>query len=227
MKKFLLAALLAGVSTSAGAVTLYGYDTPDADAFNAGTINGYSYYDGPVLLKTSDGNFLAYCVDLNHELHGQDYTYGNLTEAGNGVSLTEAQSNRIGRIAIAGFAAEGLSTPDGVFAAAAQLAIWSIAYNTTPTFLNESQDPGLTTDFNFLMSATFTDTPKGPWATAFIPNGNWPDDTSLSQEMVIGLQTPVTLSTPEASTWTMALMGFGLVSFAGLYKTRKAPLSLV
>ena len=147
VKKLLLAAALCTLCAPAYAVTLIGIGTPDPDAFDAGTVNGYSYYDGPVLLTTTDGvdttSFLAYCVDLNHELHGQDYSFGDLKEAGNAVSLTQAELNRIGRIAVAGFAAEGLPTPDGVFAAAAQLAIWSIAYSTTPTFFNTAQDPAI------------------------------------------------------------------------------------
>jgi Thioester domain/PEP-CTERM motif len=193
-------------------LTVYGYSTPDAAAFDAGTVDGYSYYDGPVLLNTSQGGILAYCVDLNHELHGQDYNFANLTESGAGVTLTQAESNRIGRIAIAGFAAEGLPTPDGQFAAAAQLAIWSIAYNTTPTFFNTTQDPNIITDFNFLMGSAFEG--GGNYATAIIPTGGWPGSSAASQEMVIGLQAGV----PEPSTWAMLISGFGLMGVFGWRK---------
>ena len=221
MKKLLLATALCALAAPAyaGPVTLLSVGLPDPQAFDAGTELGYSYYDGPVELTTQDGTtlskFLAYCVDLNHVLHSDLYTYGDLTENGAGVSLTQAQSNRIGQIAIAGFAAEGLPTPDGTFAAAAQLAIWDVAYGVAPTFLNEAADPGLTFDFNFLMSPAFQ-TNTGTYATAFIPT-DWPG-TGASQEMVIGLE----VSTPELSTWAMMGAGFALMG-AFSWKRRRTP----
>lgn len=213
MKKLLFAAAALcalAAPAYASSVTLLSVGTPDPQAFNAGTELGYSYYTGPVLLTTTDGTFLAYCVDLNHVLHGDTYNYGNLVNNGAGVSLTQAQSNRIGQIAIAGFAAEGLPTPDGIFAAAAQLAIWAIAYGVTPT-LNEGGDPGITADFNFLMGSAFT-TNTGTYATAFIPT-DWPG-SGASQLMVIGLESSI----PEPSTWIMMGAGFGLLGLVGWKK---------
>jgi PEP-CTERM motif/Thioester domain len=212
----LSAAFIAALSFRAHAadLTVNGYSLPDPDALDAGTVDGYSYYDGPVLLDTSQGGILAYCVDLNHELHGQDYNFADLTESGAGVVLTQAQSNRIGQIAIAGFAAEGLPTPDGQLAAAAQLAIWSIAYNTTPTFFNTVQDPNIVSDFNFLMGPDFTHN-TGTYATAIIPVGGWPQSTGVSQEMVIGLNAG---TVPEPSTWAMMVAGFALIGALGWRK---------
>ena len=201
-----------GTAANAADITVTGYSLPDAQAYGAGAVNGYSYYDGPVILNVQGGpDIIAYCADMSHWLQGgAGYDYGLLTEDGNGNPLTEAQSNRIGRIASAGFAA--LAVNDGQLAAAAQLAIWSLEYNVAPTsFANTT----IQNDFNFLESLSF---PDYGYATVLIPDGNWPADTTLSQQMVIGFASGV----PEASTWVMLAMGFAGLGLAGYRKARPA-----
>ena len=226
IKKLLASGIVAlGLASSANAndITILSVSTPDAAAFGAGTVNGYSYYDGPVSLHVVDHtqgdverDILAYCADLNHVLQSNvNYSFGLLTETGNGTPLSAADSNRIGRIAIAGFAAMGLPTPDGVFAAAAQLAIWSIEYGVAPSFLNEGSDPGITADFAFLDGPAFQGL-GNLRATTIIPDGDWPGNTALSQQMVIGLA----VGTPEPSTWGMALIGFASVGVLALRRRR-------
>ena len=79
-----------------------------------------------------------------------------------------------------------------------QLAIWSLEYNTTATnFANST----IAADFSLAESWSFQNT---GYATELIPVGGWPDNSSLSQGMVVGFAA----GAPEPSTWAMGLMGF-------------------
>lgn len=200
---------------SASDLTITGYSLPDAQAFGAGTFNGYSYYVGPIILHVQNGSDIyAYCTDLEHFLKaGSDYDYGALSFNGQGAAISQQVSNQIGRIAIAGFAAMGLPTPDGNRAAAAQLAIWALAYDKAPTsFANLD----IKADYDELMATIWPD--NGTRATAMIAVGNWPQDGLLSQQMVIGVEAAV----PEAATWIMMIVGFAGVGFVA-YRRRQGP----
>src|SRR5689334_25264861 len=123
-RKLLLTAAMA-VSLAAPAAasnfTVTGYTLADwPTGNNAGTVNGYNYYAGPVLLHiASQADILAYCADLNHVLQSNSlYTNGTLTQNGSGLALSLQTSNIIGQIAQIGFAG------DANMQAAAQLAIW-------------------------------------------------------------------------------------------------------
>jgi PEP-CTERM motif len=216
MRVLLLATALASLAPAAvhaANVTVTGYDTPDPDAFNAGTINGYNYYDGPIILHTSQGDIIAYCADLQHDLHAQDYTFGLLTTRGDGTPISAALSSRLGHLASAGFAAFQTNNDD--LAAAVQLAIWSLEYNTTATnFANST----IAADFSLAESWSFQNT---GYATELIPVGDWPADASLSQGMVVGFAA----GAPEPSTWAMMLMGFAGLGYAAFRHGRKESLS--
>ena len=85
LRKLSLTTVLAiGLAAPAAAsdLTITGYSLPDNSAFYAGMIDGYNYYDGPVLLTAQGGQqFLVYCVDLNHVLQSNNvaYDYSTLT----------------------------------------------------------------------------------------------------------------------------------------------------
>jgi PEP-CTERM motif-containing protein/fibronectin-binding protein len=220
MNKYLMAgAFIAAFGASAAYasdVTITGYSLPDPDAYGAGVVNGYSWYDGPVELQVSGGpDIIAYCADLNHDLHGQTYHYGLLKENGLGGGIDEATSFRIGTIAAMGFAdlAAGGDANDQL-AAAAQLAIWSIEYGTTPTSFDTADYANIQTDYNAFIALTPTGTER--YAEVLIPNGNWPGDSSLSQQMVVGLS-----AVPEPSTWAMLVLGFAGLGYAGFHRQRK------
>jgi hypothetical protein len=221
LKKLLLTTALAiGVAAPAAAsvLTITGYSLPDSSAFGAGTIDGYNYYDGPVLLHVQGGpDILAFCVDLNHTLQGGvAYDYSTLTENGLGVVISGTLSNRIGQIAQAGFTA--LNANNGQLAAAAQLAIWSLEYNLAVTNFSTTQ---IQTDFNTLINTAFLDT--GELGKTIVPVGNWPTDSSLSQQMLIGLEpTNLTSPVPEPSTWAMMILGFLGVGFVA-YRRKSQP----
>jgi hypothetical protein len=198
------AALASGAHATS--ITVTGYSLPDSAAYGAGTVDGYNYYDGPVTLHTTSGDINVYCADLNHELQtGVVYNYGFLTENGAGNPISEFTSNRIGHIA-----ALGLASSDGDVEAAAQLAIWSVEYNTSATGF---ADIAIQTDYNSLIGGTFANT---GYARVLIPAGNWPTDTSLSQMMVVGTSTTV----PEPSTWAMMLLGFAGLGYAGYRRAK-------
>ena len=104
---------------------------------------------------------------------------------------------------------------DGQLAAAAQLLIWSLEYITPVTSFNTADDPNIISDYNFLNGLSF---PDYGYATALIPEGNWPGNPGLSQQMVIGFAAGV----PEASTWAMMALGFAGLGFVGQRKVRQA-----
>ena len=202
----LVPATLASEAHAAG-ITVTGYSLPDSAAYDAGTVDGYNYYDGPVTLQTTAGDINVYCADLNHELQtGVVYNYGFLTENGAGSPISEFTSNRIGHIA-----ALGLASSDGDMQAAAELAIWATEYNTSATGF---ADIAIQNDYNSLIADTFANT---GYARVLIPAGNWPNDTSLSQMMVVGTSSTV----PEPSTWAMMLLGFAGLGLAGYRKSRR------
>ena len=163
MRVLLLATALAGlvpIAAHAGEITVTGYDQPDGNAYGTGLINGYSYYDGPVTLHVQGGpDITAYCADLSHELQSWvGYSYGLLTRNGQGDTISQALSNRIGHIAQLGFAA--LAANDGFLASAAQLAIWSLEYDTTATnFYNSVQWPPTSGRCWAIRSSTTAPTP--------------------------------------------------------------------
>ena len=213
MKKFLITAALCALTAPAYALHVSGYSLPDADAYYAGQIDGYNYYDGPVTLHI-DGqpDVTAYCADLNHWLHGQDYHYGPLAENGLGDPLGKGVEPLIARIAEDGFNA--LKGGDGKMAAAAQLAIWSLLYPGDPVTNFANQD--IANDFDFLTHLKPPKKGDGFFIEALIPDGNWPADYGLSQQMIVGFS-----GVPEPSTWAYGLMGFGLIGALG-WKRRYA-----
>ena len=178
-------------------------------------IDSYSYYDGPVTLHVQGGpDITAYCADLNHELQSWvGYSYGLLTQNGQGDPISQALSNRIGNIAQLGFAALGAN--DGFLASAGPLAIWSLEYNALRTFNNGV----VQSDFQTLLGDVFAN--NGYYATALIPDGNWPQNGELSQQMVVGLASGV----PEPSTWAMMLTGFAGLGYAAFRHRQKETLS--
>ena len=223
MKKVLLAgAMFASLSVPAlaGNVVITGYSTPDNDAFNVATTTAagasdtpYSYYTGPVVFSVQGGpDVTVYCVDLNHYLSSGTYKTGALDHNGEGQTISEFDSNRIGWIA--GIGAEALTHADTshqLLAAAAQAAIWDIAYDTdSPTSV--SGNALFTTDLTALLGDVFAD--KG-YANALIPV-----DPLNNQEMVMGFAA----STPELSTWGMGILGFGAVGVLAL--RRRAGMSI-
>lgn len=218
MRVLLLATVLASlgpVAAHASDITITGYDLPDGDAYGTGLIDGYSYYDGPITLHVQGGpDITVYCADLNHILQGGvGYNYGVLDHDGLGNSISQALSNRIGHIAELGFAA--LTGGDGLKASAAQLAIWSLEVDQTPTFYNTTVH-GF---FDDLLSDVFAN--DGQWATALIPDGGWPENPYASQQMVVGLSSGV----PEPATWAMMLTGFAGLGYAGFRHRRKESMS--
>ena len=234
MKKLLLAAAaVCALAAPAHAFTLIGTQLSDVPtAYGAGTVLGYSYYDGPILLKTDlpiNSNFESYCVDLNHFLQtGVSYHFGQLTTDGNGTPIAKVQSYAIGKIAIEGISNTNLPTPDQDLDAAAQLAIWAIEYGTSASGF---KDAAIESDYNTFMGQYSNDIANivnshiipsdYNWATAVIPDSPWPGggEWGSSQMMVVGLETG---GVPEPSTWAMGLIGFGVMAGLAAFNRRKA-----
>jgi hypothetical protein len=83
-----------------------------------------------VLTLSDNSNLTVYCVDLNHFLQSSGtYMLTPLMFNGEGQSISEFDSNRIGHIAAIGSAALAAGGTDNLdLAAAAQAAIWNISY---------------------------------------------------------------------------------------------------
>jgi PEP-CTERM motif len=194
------------------------YSTPDNAGFNIATTTAdgatdtpYSYYTGPVVSSLDGGGSLTvYCVDLNHFLAGSGmYTTGILDHNGEGQTITEFDSNRIGHIAAIGAAALGINdTAHQDLAAAAQAAIWDIAYDMDNPH-SVTGDMAFSKDLSDLLFDPFANV---GYATALlVPAG------VDNQEMVTGFAA----SAPEPSTWAMMLLGFAGLGYAGFRRTRQ------
>jgi hypothetical protein len=221
VKKYLVAGALAGafaLPAYAGNINYDSYSTPDNAAFNIATTTAdgatdtpYSYYTGPVVFSLDGGGSLTvYCVDLNHFLAGSGmYTTGILDHNGEGQTITEFDSNRIGHIAAIGAAALTHSDlADQDLAAAAQAAIWDIAYDGDHPSTT-SGDTIFNGDLATLLVDHFANV---GFATALlVPAG------VDNQEMVTGFAA----SAPEPSTWAMMLLGFAGLGYAGFRRTRQ------
>jgi hypothetical protein len=227
MKELLFSAALCAFAAPAYAgplITVTGYSTPDGQGFNDVTTTAmgaadtpYSYYTGPVVFTLSDNtNLTVYCVDLNHFLQSSGtYMLTPLMFNGEGQSISEFDSNRIGHIAAIGAAAWAAGGTDNLdMAAAAQAAIWDISYKTDSP-ISTTADSIIAGDISQLLGETFADI---GYATALQPFGqDWPTNTSAGQEMVVGFASGV----PEPSTWAMGLMGFAGIAGLSLLSRRK------
>jgi hypothetical protein len=204
------AGMMSGLA-SAASITVTNYSLPDPASFGSVTTEGYSYYTGPIVLSTSIGSLTVYCADLDHTIYPGTtyvYAYGPLTENGLGQSLSQPLSNELGQIASIGQTA--LAHGDNDLTAAAQAAIWSLEYSTTPTFA--APLGAIATDYSNLLAATYKN--NGEWGEAIIPAGEgWPANASATQQMVVGV--------PEPSMWAMLFIGFAGLGFAG--RRRRTP----
>lgn len=224
MTKYLLGAALLALSAPAyaGTITYTTYSTPDSLGSNDVTTTAtgasdtpYSYYTGPVVLTLTDNSMLpVYCADLNNYLAGSGtYTVGILNKNGEGQTISEFNSNRIGHIAALGFAALAAGGEANLdLAAAAQAAIWDISYDmdSAVSTVNGStaDDLAIQADITTFLTELFANT---GYAIAYIPiNG------SVNQEMVGGLSSTI----PEPSTWAMMLTGFALIGGFGWRRAR-------
>jgi hypothetical protein len=204
------AGLMSGLA-SATNITVTNYGLPDPASFGSVTTLGYSYYTGPIVLTTSIGSLTVYCADLDHTIYPGTtyiYAYGPLTQNGLGQALSQPLSNELGQIA--GIGKTALAHGDNDLAAAAQAAIWSLEYNTTPTFAAPLGT--IAADYGNLLTATYHN--NGQWGEAIIPAGEgWPANAGATQQMVLGV--------PEPSMWAMLLTGFAGLGFAG--RRRRTP----
>src|SRR5271165_983900 len=121
MDKLLIGAALAlGLASPAfaGNITVTGYGTPDGQGSGDITTTAtgapdtpYNYYTGPITFNLSDNSVITvYCTDLNHWLQTGVYQYAPLTTNGEGQTITEFDSKRIGWIA--GIGARALAKGD-------------------------------------------------------------------------------------------------------------------
>ena len=172
----------------------------------------YSFYAGPLELNTNNGNFLAYCMDLLHDLTtGTSYNLGPINSGG-GAGLSALQTREIAAAANLGFAAwNAKSAGYQLFSEAAQLAIWKIEYAPLNVSISGSGMVQETADFNSILALSVLSNDAG--VTGFIPT-----DLGVTQQMVV--QTAV----PEASTWAMMLLaspGSWLWALASVVRARR------
>jgi hypothetical protein len=216
LRKLLLSTALTLVlvaPTAASAVTVTGFNPVEDVTFS---FRGADYYASPIQLTTStDGTFLAYCGDLFDTLHAGSYSWGDLTRNGLGGTLgtlDDAQLRQVGALVTLGLSAWGLG--DGMMAAAAQLAIWSVEYRNVPNVqadIESGVSNGLLADLHKLM--TDSETNDGTYARALIPS-----DGSQNQQML----TRQVAAVPEPSTWAMMILGFSGVGFMA-YRRKGKP----
>ena len=133
---------------------------------------------------------------------------GILDHNGEGQSITEFDSNRIGHIALrwgrCSMAAGGTANLD--IAAAAQAAIWDIAYNVDGA-TSITSDTTIASDIAAFIGDHFSNV---GYAQALIPL-----DPMDNQLMITGLSARA----PEPSTWAMGVIGFAVLGTLG-YRRR-------
>jgi hypothetical protein len=141
--------------------------------------------------------FVVFCVDLEHNVAvggGQSlpYDFALLTVDGAGNPVSEANSNRIGRLADLGrfiYATVLPSVSRSSDLTAIQAAIWSIEYNTAVTSA-DSYTNGKIADYLLV-----TDNGRGRAHILQSLDGH--------QSQTIG-------GVPEPATWALMICGFGL-----------------
>lgn len=219
------AALALGVFGAAGAaqastvlisnVSVYNWNQVDLPG---GTYGNY-VSTGITFTETPSGDsFLAFCVDLQHNVGvgaqspALVYQEGFLTHDGAGNVLSVSRSNRIGRLADLGryYVATGASDL-GNKLSAIQAAIWTIEYGL------EGMGPfnGFSGGLSYLNARvdqhlTITDNGRGR-ARALIAHA--PGDPRGTQNMTIG-------GVPEPATWVMMIGGFAVAG--GALRRRRA-----
>lgn len=219
IKKLLLTAALAvGLASAAHADPVpfiaTGIDTPDhaGGSFSIG-LNGYSNYAGPISLTNAQNqSILVYCLDLYNVLTvPTTYTYATFDNFDvNSTHLSAHGPVTLDLVKIAAIANWGFdkwAAGDGVAAAAAQLAIWSVEYGG----LNPHLAVGSTELSEFTMlTGNFSYADIGKKIDLLIPNDS-------SQVMITQLASPV----PEPATWFMMILGFSGVGLMGMRKRRQ------
>jgi hypothetical protein len=160
----------------------------------------------PMALITNTAQSIeVYCADLFHNTlieGGQDLTYQTapVTTNGNGVALTEAQSNIMGQLTRIGLDATAHGDTD--LSIAAQAAVWATEPGTGPV---TSPDPTIESELTKLLATTHD-------------NGTGFANGLVSLNGAQGMILP-SAAAPELSTWV--LLSLGLLALAGKLAHRK------
>jgi hypothetical protein len=203
LKKLLLAGALALAITApakADTVNVISYETPDSAGFASFIIGDYSYYAGPIKFNTSAGDsFLAYCIDLIHPLSTSGtYQYKTFDTAAAPVDADLTTGKLIKIAAIANWGFDQYAQGNGLQAAAAQLAIWSVEYGLTATIADD-KERGF---FDQLVAGDYDGYNDGKSLVAL---ARIDGDSQVTVTQVAAV--------PEPSTWAMMLLGFAGVGF--------------
>jgi hypothetical protein len=222
MKKYLLAAALAGASCVPATASNLTYDayTFSGDNITITSPNAITGGAGPITLYdkgTSLGTF--WCMDVDNYLAGSgtvgllSYTLANADSGLPGVpkTLTQTQLNAIGWLVDLGDKAIGTDA-----GAAFQIAIWSEEYGSA--FKYNAIDSTVTNDVATDLALALGE--KGTiGGLEFLVPGVGVD----SQTLVGG--TPFAAGAPEPSTWAMGIIGFAVLGAMG-YRRRAKVLAL-
>jgi hypothetical protein len=175
----------AGVNFTINSVSL----APNADPVQLNTPEQGSTWAGPILLSTSIGNIVSWCIDVYAVIYlggGQslNYTTGALTTSttdGNGNSLTSNQVQEITGLATYGDSLYDANPADADDLAAVQLAIWSVEYSDF-TYSGTSQNVVNLTNADIANAPTLT----GQVTALYSQSG--------TQNLITAVPEPVSLS---------------------------------
>jgi hypothetical protein len=173
----------------------------------------FSGYEVPSL--TTFTNQVVFCVDLEHIIYvggpqALPFDFAELTVDGAGAAVSEANSNRIGRLADLGRYLYNSADPYRYWdTSAVQAAIWSIEYNTTVT----SSTGDLTKD-------SYINNKIGQLV---LVTDNGRGRARIFQSVGHVYQNQTSGGVPEPASWALMIGGFGMAG--GMLRRRRAELA--
>jgi hypothetical protein len=225
MKKYLLAAALAGASSTSALAANITYDNYSfvGVSINITSPNDISGGAGPITLTEGGKTVVkdAWCMDVDNYLASSG-TVGvlpfTLTNADSGLpgvpkTLTNTQLKVIGWLIDNGDKVDTNSTLGGAF----QVAIWSEEYGSS--FHYDAISGAFTTDVSNDLTLALSEAAGGaaPINIDFLVPGTGVDSQTLA----------FATGAPEPSTWAMGIIGFAVMGFMGWKRHAKMAIAQV
>ena len=216
-------------------------------AFTPGSVNGAihsSLYNGDTGIGrfefkgtyaggTTSFDFFTYCVDLAHYVQLGDVNYADYSIQSPAAlgTMTTAKANALNALISNTNPLLAAATGQGAIniAAATQMAVWEIMFETQPTWsvTNASSSFYATTSASSSSTASAESLANGYLAN--IASNGWTANNNYQLTLLYSpthqTQAFLTPSVPEPATWGMLILGFGAIG--GALRRRRAPIAAI